>query len=47
MNLEEENKRLKAQLEAAKSWMKREVNSAEKDIALHKSQKDTNNLYHA
>lgn len=46
MNLEEENKRLKSQLEAARSWMKREVNSAEKDIALHKSQKDTNNLYH-
>lgn len=46
MNLQEENKKLKQQLQAAQEWMSKEVASAEKNIALHKTQSDTSSLYH-
>lgn len=46
LNLEQENIELKKQLKAAKDWMSKEVQSSEKDIALHSSQKQKNTLYH-
>lgn len=46
MNLEEENKKLKRELQAAKSWMSREVWESQKEVTLQKSQTQKNTLYH-
>lgn len=47
MNLEEENKILRAQLENARKWMQKEVTSSQREILEHQTQKETQSLYHA